>query len=416
MKRSAIKAKIFLDLIMLKLLLLSCISWASFLYPTEKHPVDVCFMVADLKYSREEGVKICEIQPGSLSLFNGNTYRCKEEKSIHKELLDTLSEYNTKGWLVANSLADKSLISTLEESWHSAKDLLTLYSDPNFLEHAKKAADDKYDLSTYQGFLYVNWSHLCAISDFEERYPGMVILDKSAFCLWNDKYLMSELFNADTALKKLKPKWGCYKKNYSNELANQIRKELDCDTFVIKPRGECLGKGVVIVSDEELDAILEYISTNEGRLAESKSTVYTYWKNDPFDSFIVEEFVASDLITIPHLQNKTYQPTMRVAFLLVYDNHVHRVHFLGEYWKTPSRALEDEGDFMKKNKDICKAPYYAEVAESTKLAVRDELGASLALLHRKMIERSENTHQVGCQMIKKSQLQLHRTQQLTHLP
>ena len=67
----------------------------------EKYPVDVCYMVADLKYNARQGVKICEIQQSALSMFNGDTYRdLPEEKSIHKELLKTLSSYNKNGWVM----------------------------------------------------------------------------------------------------------------------------------------------------------------------------------------------------------------------------------------------------------------------------------------------------------------------------
>ncbi|MBS0635635.1 MAG: hypothetical protein JSR37_09250 [Verrucomicrobia bacterium] len=389
--------------------LLLSISCTLFIHAIEKHPVDVCFMVADLKYNKRDGVKICEIQQGSLSLFNGNSYRNEDEESIHKELVRTLSEYNANGWLVADSLADKNLRSTLAESWHSSKDLVELFSTPEFLMEKNLSAADPYDISTYRGFLYVNWSHLCVVSDFEQHYPGMVVLDRSSFPFWTDKYLMSQLFTEDCVLKKFKPKWGCYKKSYS---PNQIQNDLQCDTFVIKPRGECLGKGVIIVPKEELDEVVQYICTKEGPLAERKSAAYSAWKSDPFDSFIVEEFIASDLLTIPHLANKTYQPTMRVAFLLVYNKQSHHVHFLGEYWKTPAVALEDDGDIMQKNKDICKAPYYSAVDERTKQAVHDELAVALPILHRKMIEGSEKISELGCQMAKKSKLQLRLKEQL----
>ena len=113
-----------------------------------------------------------------------------------------------------------------------------------------------------------------------------------------------------------------------------------------------MGKGVIITQRENLDEVLFYIITKNGTLAESNDPAYTAWRNDLFDSFIVEEFVASDPLMIPHLENRIYQPTMRVAFLLVYDKNCHHVHFLGGYWKTPLLSMDEEGDFMQKNKDI----------------------------------------------------------------
>jgi hypothetical protein len=121
-------------------------------------------------------------------------------------------------------------------------------------------------------------------------------------------------------------------------------------------------------------------------LADSKDLAYAAWKRDRFDSFIVEEFVASDLIEIPHLENKPYQPTIRVALLLVYNNHHHGVHFLGEYWKTPHLSVDGEGGFMEKNKDICEPPYYRAVDVKTVKAVQSQLRVTLPLLHSKRLE------------------------------
>jgi hypothetical protein len=371
-------------------LLFACIFHS--VHTSEKYPVDICFMVADLKYNTKQGVKICEVQQASLSLFNGDTFRNPQEESIHKELLRTLSLYHEKGWVVDNCMADKNVISTLASSsfWHSSKDLIALLSDPDFMHQAKQPVIDIYDLSSYQGFLYINWSHLCALYDFEKRFPGMIVLDKSSFPFWIDKYQMTQLFAQDELLATFKPKWGNYKKNYTKELATQIACDLQCDTFVIKPRGEFLGKGVIIIKKENLDEVLEYIITKEGALAHSTDPAYTAWKKDTFDSFIVEEFVTSDPIAIPHLENKIYQPTMRVAFLLVYHKQCHHVHFLGGYWKTPPLSLYEEGDFMQKHKDICKPPFYCAVDEKIMQLVQNELHIALLLLHSKMLQFCSN--------------------------
>lgn len=354
----------------------------------EKCPVDVCFMIADLKYNAKQGVKICEIQQACLSVFNGDSFQNPQQQSIHKEFLAALSLYNQHGWIVANSIVDKNLVSTLasSSSWQNPEDIIALFSDSHFRQHAKQPVSDIYDLSSYQGFLYISWSQLSAIYDFQTRFPGMIIIDKSSFPFWIDKYYMTQLFAEDELLSTFKPKWGHYKKNYTKDLATQIAHDLQCNTFVIKPRGEFMGKGVIIIPKDDLDAVLYYIITKEGTLAESKNPSYTAWKKDPFDSFIVEEFVTSDSITIPHLENRTYQPTMRIAFLLVYNKQHHDVHFLGGYWKTPAVALDEEGDFMQKNKDVCKPPYYCAVDPETMKIVQQELRIALPILHKKMLE------------------------------
>ncbi|HSX06800.1 MAG TPA: hypothetical protein VLG92_03705 [Candidatus Saccharimonadia bacterium] len=355
----------------------------------EKYPVDICYLVADLKYNSQQGVKICEIQQASLSLFNGDTYRNDAEESIHKELLRVLNSYNKNGWVVAETIADKKLVSELAGAkWRNPKDLIALFSDEDFKRRSKLPPKDRYDLASYQGFLYASWSQFSVIYDFEQRLPGMVMVDKSSFPFWIDKYRMTRLFAEDEQLAAIKPRWGNYKKIYSKRLAEKITQELHCDTFVIKPRGNFMGKGVIITSGEDLDKILRYIITKKGKLARSKNSAYVAWQYDRFDSFIVEEFVASDPIRLPHVDNKLYQPTMRVAFVLAYTNHQHYVHFLGEYWKTPHLSIDEPGDFMEKNKDICEPPYYLAVDATTQQIVRGKLSTTLPKLHHKMLQFS----------------------------
>jgi hypothetical protein len=355
--------------------------------PAKKYPVDVSYMVADLKYSAQHGVKICEVQQASLSMFKGDTYRSSEEQSIHTELLKVLSAYNKNGWVVSEGMADKKLVSTLAESpfWHNPKDMIALFSDSKFKQHSKHIPANVHDLSTYEAFLYMSWSQLSAIDDFETRLPGVAVIDKSSFPFWIDKHRMTQLFAEDPLLARFKPKWGNYKKTGTKDLTATIASDLACDTFVIKPHGNFMGKGVIIVNRQDLAKVVRYIATKKGALAKSKDPAYQAWQNDASDSFIVEEFVTSDPIKMPHLQNKTYQPTMRVAFLLVYNKHRHHVHFLGEYWKTPELSLDEPGDFMHKNKDICEPPFYLAVDAATRRIVQNELRIALPLLHRKML-------------------------------
>lgn len=370
-------------------LLFTCFFYS--VHANERYPVDVCCMIADLKYNSKQGVKICEIQQASLSLFHGNEFRSLEEESIYNELLRTLSLYNEKGWVVADYMADKNIVSALTSSpfWCSVSGLMGLFRNPIFMSQAKRPVNDIYDLSTYQGFLYISWTRLNIITDYEKRFPGMIVIDKSSFPFWIDKYLMTKLFAEDELLSTFKPKWGNYKKEYTKELAPQVAYDLQCDTFVIKPRGQFLGNGVIITQRQDLDEVLYYIITKNGKLAESEDPAFTIWKNDPFDSFIVEEFVTSDLLVVPHLENKRYQPTMRVAFMLVYNKHCQEVHFLGGYWKTPLLSIDEEGEFMQKNKDICTPPYYCAVDAETMQLVQNELRIALPILHRKMLQFQE---------------------------
>ena len=138
------------------------------------------------------------------------------------------------------------------DGWHIKRDIIDLLLDRNFMQCAKTPVSNIHDLAAYQGFLYINDGQLCAIYDFATRFPGIIVLDKASFPFWIDKYLMTQLFAQDPVLAGIKPKWGNYKKEYTPDLAAKILTDLACDMFVIKPRGEFLGNGVIITPKEKL--------------------------------------------------------------------------------------------------------------------------------------------------------------------
>ena len=372
------------------MLLFSFLSVAS----AENYPVDVCFMAADLKYNAKDGVKICEIQHGSLSVFKGDKFRNPDDPSITDEFLRHLSSYHEKGHVVSMGMTSTSILSVLNQApgWRTRDHLDEMLTDPDFLANARNVPNDPHDISSYSGFLYSCWSPLLSQETFEAKYPGVVVIDKSSFPFWIDKYKMTTLFLANERLASSKPKWGNYPKKYSLHLAEQIISDLQCDTFVIKPRGAFLGNGVIIVEKENLDETLKYILRVSGNLAESKDQAYNYWMSDRFDTFLVEEFIASDLITLPHLENRSYQPTMRVAVLLVYNKKCYEVHFLGSFWKTPELAIEEEGSFMKKHKSSSRLAIRCPVDPEIMNKVKVELRVALPLLHEQMLKYKECNH------------------------
>src|SRR5260221_13433107 len=103
---------------------LLCACFFNIVY-TKEYPVDLCLMVADLKYNAQQGVKICEIQQAALSLFNGDAFRILQEESIYRELAQVLALYNNNGWIVADGMADKNIVSALISSfgWKSQQDM-----------------------------------------------------------------------------------------------------------------------------------------------------------------------------------------------------------------------------------------------------------------------------------------------------
>ena len=357
------------------------------LYSVESRPADICFFVTDMKYSRERGIKICEVQHGILSMFKGTSFLVPGDVSIQQRFLGVLSQYSPKGWTILTHIDDPGLrwVLSTAYNWRVKNSLQEIFQDHEFLAHAKQPVHDKSDLSAYHGFLFASASLLKKDEELEERCPGIIVIDKSSFPFWVDKYKMTVLFDRDPILSAMKPKWGLYKKEYSKDLASKIISDLKCNAFVIKPRGAFLGNGVILVEKDQLDSVLEYIINSSQSAKDHPDPAFNYWSKDRFNSFIVEEFATSDLVMAPHLGTKIYQPTMRVAFVLVHTKGAFNVHFLGAYWKTPTFSVFEEASFMQKNKDICEPPFYLAVDPETWADVKNKLQIALPILHKEML-------------------------------
>lgn len=154
---------------------------------------------------------------------------------------------------------------------------------------------------------------------------------------------------------------------------------------MIKPRGAFSGQGVIIVNCEHLDSTLEYILSRSNELQSDPDNSYKYWYYDGFDSLLVEESVESDPISVAHLDNKIYQPTMRVAFILVYNDQTIDVEFLGGYWLLPYFAISEDGTLNDRHKAYCKIPYFSKVDPDVLSKVYQQLSIALPLLYEQML-------------------------------
>jgi hypothetical protein len=360
-------------------------------FPSDRYPIDVSFMIADLTYSQERGVQICEIQHGILSSFKGDQFSNGELGNIAKNLYQCLSQYQHPSWTILKNIVATQIKSTFEiaPEWIKYDKMNQILQDPGFLQQASLPVIEPSNIASYHGFLYVRPNKIRDCSAFKKKYPGIIILDAATFPFWIDKYKMTQLFANNPTLAKLKPKWGLYSKSFSSNLANQIISDLQCDTFVIKPRGTFLGNGVIIVDKENLEDTLKYILTKSTLLKNDPDKAYNYWNKDTFNSFLVEQFVPSDPIAVPHLGNKIYRPTMRVGFLLIYDRYMHEVKFLGGYWSLPPKSLSEKGSLNEKSKSYCKLPYYCAVDSETMSTVEGLLQEPLKQIHQQMLWRRD---------------------------
>jgi len=349
-------------------------------------PAAISFLIADLKYSREHGVKICEVQHGLDSTFYGDRFSHGEPGLISANLLRFLREYQSRFWTYEKGFTESAIRSLIAKApdWRIYEKLSLIETDPLFMERRDLAPSDPFDVKSYQGLLVARTMDKRQ-EGWNKQYSGILAIDTVSAPYWNDKYKMTKLLCRNERLASLKPRWNLYKKIYTPGLAKKIMDEFQCDRFVIKPLNAYLGYGVLIVDRENLDDTLRYILGKSRQLKEDADRSYFYWFHDTADSFLVEEFYPSDPIEVPHLNNDVYQPTMRVAFLMVYTNRRIKTHFLGYYWLVPEHPLFADVPLTKKHKAEVVVPYFCAVDPETEAEVQPFLEEAFPLLFKEML-------------------------------
>jgi len=323
------------------------------------------FLVADLKYNGE--VKICEIQDGRKSKFSGYDDANGIRGEFAKLICDVLMKYHDNFWFIPKEFNDKYLVQEcLERGW------IPTYPTMEF-----SPLDDLTNIYEYFGVLFT--------SKPQPENPGVIQMDRSMISFGNDKSKMNRLFD-DEELKQYRPRWGIYPKKYHKALADQIISDLDTDTdiVVIKPLNGTKGRGVIIIEKNDLDRVLNLIIKHKKKAGEIKDRSYNYWARDKNDYFIVEEFIASDPVMV---HNKPYDATMRVVFLLAYNQQNIELTFIGAYWKLPEKSLWDEGHLNQQHKSCGKDGYYEKVDDDLYIEVSHLLKNVLPIMYMKMLEK-----------------------------
>lgn len=360
----------------------------SHLGASSKYPVEVSFLVADLKYSQEHGIKICEVQQGILSTFLGDAFLRGAPGNISLNFYNVLSEFSVKKWTIPRQIAGCNIISIISKAldWKLEPFLLSILGNADFRDAAKVQPNDPSDLSSYQGILFVCAEEIEDYEKFQKSYPGIVLVDAASSPYWMDKYKMSQLFERNPELSAIKPEWKLYYKKNIECLAQNVREDIQSDYYVIKPRGAFLGNGVIIVAREELDSTFRSIFSKNSPLLNSSDKSYNYWRKDYFDSFIVEKFYASDSIIVQKLEDKVYDPTIRVAFILIYNKKKIDFRILGSYGLLPCKSIDEEGSLNDCHKAYCKAPFFTELSDAIREQVEKQLSKTIPLLYKEMLE------------------------------
>jgi hypothetical protein len=362
------------------------------MYAEPKYPVDVSYLVSDLKYSTEHGIKICEVQHGSLSAVDGDLFIAGGDGNISPQIADFFALLPLKKW-AAGLLYPPLKRSLAATGWQIVTSWQALLKDPTFLEHASSSPVDPFYVSSYAGIVYADFEIVRNIDYYRTRYPGILFMNAATFPYWRDKYKMNALFDRNDELKQYKAEWRLYPKNYDQFLSERIQKELPAQMYVIKPRSEVLAVGVIVVARENLDDVLRAILEPSANLGKHPDKKYAYWMKNTDDSFIIEKYYESDYISFTPPVIKTtscptafqYDATMRLAFILQCDGGTITYHNLGGFWKLPCKALGQDGTLNEERISYCKPPFYAAVEPELLNEVAVQMEKAMTLLYRVML-------------------------------
>lgn len=314
--------------------------------------VDVSYLVSDLKYSQEYGLKICEVQHGSLSSLQGDIYLTGGDGSIAPKLADFFDSFLLPKY--AAGLIYPPLKNALTaKGWSIEPSIKTLLKN------------------SHPSIIYADFEIARNFQFYRHTYPSILFINAVTFPYWRDKYKMNALFSLNDELVPYKAEWRLYPKKYHPALAEEIQQEMPSDLYVIKPRSEVLAAGIIIVSRQELDHVLQTLEK------------HPYWSKNRDDSFLIEKYYPSDPLP---LNESLYDATMRLAFILQSNNGEMTYHLLGGFWKLPSSPLHSSATLNEKHISCCKPPFYAPIDPTLLHEVNAHLENAMLLLYDQMLD------------------------------
>ena len=368
---------------------------AMLIHTEPNYPVDISYLVSDFKYSQEHGLKICEVQHGALSALAGDLYISGKDGIISPKIADYFSSLPIKKW-GTGSIYPPLKRSLAANEWNIEQSFKTIEKDPTFLECAASIPYNHFSIDSYTGIVYADFDIIKNYDFYKKAYPGIIFLNAATLPYWRDKYKMNLLFDRHDELKKYKADWKLYLKKYDSLLSQKIKKDMPSEFYVIKPRGEFLSNGVIVVANNNLDNVLKMILEPLPSLEKHPDKKYAYWWQNKDDSFLIEKYYKSDYLcyALP-LDNKTsyeaeyhYDTTMRIAFILQYNEGKMTYHSLGGFCKLPCKALEEEGTLNETKISCCKPPFYKAFDDALLQEINVHMEKAMLLLYEVMLHDS----------------------------
>jgi hypothetical protein len=339
---------------------------------------DMAYWIADIKFN-EQGVKIVELGDGNFAgykvldnmYFRGHVWTRVWENILSSEV---------PVWFIGNYASDPDVVAweTFRKlgGLHSAT-LETLQQDQHFLMTAKREVPEiAQSIADYQGIIVLKRYNpsQATFANFITRFPNFLILNETSSFVVSDKALTDALFTTEQ-MKASRPQALILEKKYTRALEKEILDKMAANWFVIKPVNSGRGNGIIMTNRDELGATLRKILVdnrshfkidNDYTFKADPPLSFEYWRSDRNSHFIVEEFAESKQIFV---DDKPYDPTMRVIFVIRYEEGKMKLDYIDGYWKKPSKSLIDEGTF--KERHISKHAPNAEESRGLNVSAED---------------------------------------------
>jgi len=350
---------------------------------------DISCIIVDLKYNpyNANPIKILEFGRLEMSRFKGHN-KLFTPGIIWDHFWDYLNSFGLPIWYAGQGYSNDGTLRGLDylkkiggTHYHTFNEL---QKDIVFAQAIKREITKPTKIKNYNG-IFISKCHTgTKLKKLQAKYPNILIVNNKTVHYCASKHRASRLFE-DKELQNFKPKWKTYPAKYTKNLANQILQDLETDKVVIKPTNSSKGKGVIIIDKDNLDKTLKNIFKNKENIKYHKDVAYNYWLNHTRNVFLVESFEESKPILI---NNKKYDATMRIIFILDHNNNKINFEIVSSYWKLPIKSLDQAGTLLEKHKSKIKEGQIcsAKVSEIDIKNIEIILKPTLIKLYKKMLE------------------------------
>ena len=141
-----------------------------------EYPVDISCLVSDFKYSKEHGLKICEVQHCSLSAFGGDIYISGNDGTIAPKIAQFFNIFSITKW-AAGLLYPPLQRSLTANDWNIEQSFNMLVKNPMFLECATLHPADPFSIDSYAGIVYADLDIVQNFNFYQKTYPGIFFMN-----------------------------------------------------------------------------------------------------------------------------------------------------------------------------------------------------------------------------------------------